>query len=188
MISIGDILIEEEINSTKFCCDLEKCKGACCTFPGDLGAPVLDEEIELIEGSYQAASKYLSEKSKDYIKKFGMIEGHKSRKTTVCIDRCDCVFVYYDGDIALCAIEKAYFNGETKFRKPISCHLFPIRVNHYGNNTYLYYQEFEECSAGRTKGEAENIPLIHSVKEALVRAYGEEWVNNYIAYLNSLKK
>ncbi len=187
MILVDNILVEEDLFEAKFCCDLQKCKGACCTFPGEYGAPLLEAEIELIEQNFPAITKYLSEKSKQYIEENGMYEGRENYRTTVCIDKRDCVFVYYDGELALCAFEKAYLNGEIKFRKPISCHLYPIRVKKFGNEL-LHYSQIEECKDAREKGEREDIPLFDSLEEALRRKFGDEWVALLKEYINSKKQ
>lgn len=174
MIVIDNVLIDESIIRANFSCDLKKCHGACCTFPGDFGAPLKDEELALIEQAAPFAMEYLSDKAKKTIAKNGIYEGRPGKYTTNCINKKDCVFVYYDGKIALCALEKAYMDGKTEFRKPISCHLFPIRVGNFGGE-YLYYEKIDECEPGRDMGSRERITLCNSLKDSLTRAYGEEW-------------
>ncbi|TAL67240.1 MAG: DUF3109 family protein [Bacteroidetes bacterium] len=181
MILIDNILLEEEITETSFSCDLDKCKGACCTFPGKYGAPLKDEEIDLINNNLESAKKFLSEKSIDYIDRHGFYEGNKGDYSTVCIDKKDCVFVFYKNSVAKCALEKAYFNGESNFRKPISCHLFPIRINNTGRK-YLYFQNIPECKPALKKGKSEKIELVNFSREALIRAYGEDWYNKISEY------
>ena len=109
----------------------------------------------------------------------GFYEGREGKYTTVCINKKDCVFVYYEGKIALCALERAFSDGKTNFRKPISCHLFPIRVGNYGGK-YIYYEKIEECEAAVCKGRKEHKYLGCSVKDSLIRAFGEEWTNKLI--------
>lgn len=181
MILIDNVLINEEIFSTKFRCDLKNCKGACCTFPGESGAPVFFDEIEEIERLYPIFSKYMPEKSKEYVAENGFWEKDGKAFSLKCINKRDCVFVYYDGDIAKCSIEKAFHNGEIEFRKPISCHLFPIRVANYGGD-YLHYEQFDECEPGRVRGKAESYQLIENVKSAIIRKYGEEFYNKLLLY------
>lgn len=182
MVLLDDVLIDDDILNKKFCCDLKKCKGACCTFYGEFGAPVLDEEVKLMREVLPIASKYLSQRSLNYIEEYGIIEGTHGNYTTVCIDNKDCVFVYWEDGIAFCAIEKAFLNGETKFRKPISCHLFPIRVAHW-NNGQLYFSHIDECKPALKKGAKENIQLTECVKDALIRNYGLEWYENLEKYI-----
>ncbi|MFP4369454.1 MAG: DUF3109 family protein [Bacteroidota bacterium] len=174
MIKIDDILIDEDILKANFSCDLVKCKGACCTFPGKYGAPLNDNEVEKIKDSFSEALDYLSPASVQYIEKTGFIEGKPGHYTTMCIDARDCVFVFYEEGIAKCALEKAFFDGKTKFRKPVSCHLFPVREGNFGGK-YLYYERIKECSPAISKGEKENTKMPEFVKDALIRAYGRDW-------------
>ena len=184
MILIDNIFVDEDITNVKFSCDLNRCKGACCTFPGELGAPVLDSEIKQIEAATEAASVYLSKKSLEIIKSRGVIEGTPGDYSTVCINKKDCVFVYYEGAIAKCSLERAYFDGKSDFRKPISCHLFPIRIRDKGGPV-LYYQRIQECSPAIDKGEKDKIVMYKFLEEALVRKYGEEWYRKFIGYMES---
>lgn len=184
MILINEILVDEKISETHFSCDLTICKGACCTFPGEYGAPVLYDEIELIKASLPVAIEYLSQKSINAIEKEGMITEINGHYFTSCIDKKDCVFVYYDGDIALCSLEKAYLDGKSQFRKPVSCHLFPIRVANFGGE-YIYYEKIDECSPAIESGRKKNLKIFDSVKDALIRAFGEEWYDSYLDEINN---
>jgi hypothetical protein len=174
MFLIDNILVDKQIVTTPFLCETSKCKGACCTVKGGQGAPVLDEEIEQLEASVKPAWQYLSERSQTAIATNGIYEGVPGEYTTRCIDDADCVFVFYEGDVAKCAIEKAYFEGHGTFRKPISCHLFPIRITDY-HGPYLYYDKFEECAPALDYGKRHEVHIPEAVKEALIRAFGEEW-------------
>ncbi len=187
MIIVDNLLVDESIGSEYFDCDLNVCKGACCTFPGEYGAPVLDEEVEAVKNSFEIAKEYLSETTLEYIKEHGLIEGNEGIYTTVCIDKKDCVFVFYEGDVALCSIEKAYRDGKIKFIKPISCHLFPIRVGKFGGD-YLYYEKFDVCKPAPSYGKKNNTKIFESVKTALVRAYGQQWYDNYVSVLKNIAK
>ncbi len=185
MLYIRNILIEEDIVSSYFECNLQKCKGACCTFPGEFGAPLANEEIYAVEACLPQAMKYLSEKSKRYIEGNGWFDSSSNGLTTKCIGKKDCVFVYYDGKIAKCALEKAFFNKETVFRKPISCHLFPIRVSN-GKDKRLYYMQIDECKNARKTGKQNNIKLAEFLCEALKRAYGAEFYQDLKEYIDEL--
>jgi len=186
MILIDKILLDEDIISSEFLCDLSKCKGACCTFPGDKGAPVRDSEVQMLNQCLEAASEYLSKRNLKYIEKHGIVEGDKGNYTTVCINNRDCVFVYYDEGIAYCAIERAFLDGKISYRKPISCHLYPIRVGNF-NGDYLYYSRIEECKPAREYGKQNKVHLTKCVKDALVRAYGEKWYDVLAEYIDSKK-
>ncbi len=186
MFLIDTILVDESLAKVQFCCDLNKCKGACCTLPGGDGAPLLNEEVELVERSVEAASLYLSQRSKDEIAKRGSVSGSYGDYSTTCIDNRDCVFVFYDDGIAKCAIEKAHFDGLLEFRKPISCHLFPIRVGNFGGD-YISYQPFSACSPAVDKGKKENIYAVEMLREPLTRLYGSIWYDalcDHIATVN----
>lgn len=187
MLLIDKILIDEEITEVKFECDLNKCKGGCCTFPGELGAPLKDEEIIIMKNSLEVVSEYLSKKSKDEIKKHGFYQGRPGSHSTYCINKRDCVFVFYEDGIARCAFEKAYFEGKIAFRKPISCQLFPIRVANFGG-MYLYYQKFDECLTALDKGKENNTIMYKFLKEPIVRALGEEWYNTLSDYIDEHQK
>ncbi len=173
MISLDHLLLDEAVLTASFSCDLAACKGACCTLPGGSGAPLLDSEVDDVRGAVAAAWPYLSDKSRAQLEAEGPLEGFSGSYEVGVIDNKDCVFVRYEGDVATCAIERAWHNGESTFRKPLSCHLFPIRVATFGG-PYLHYQVFEECEPGRVLGAKLRRPLVESVKDALVRAYGVE--------------
>ncbi len=187
MILLDQVLINEDILSTNFQCDLKQCKGACCTFPGESGAPITSEEIKIVEELYPVFQKYMPESSKKYVEENGFWEKDGTFLGLKCIDKKDCVFVFYEDDVAKCSIEKAYHNGEVEFRKPLSCHLFPIRVANYGGDM-LHYEQFDECKPGRETGVKNKTPLIKSVKSALVRKYGEEFYNKLELYMESKNK
>lgn len=179
MISLDYLLIDEAVLGARFSCDVHRCKGACCTLPGGAGAPVLDSEVDFIRNAQAAAEKYLSEKSKRVLRELGPVEGHAGDWTTVCIDDKDCVFAAYENEVAVCTLEKAWHAGESPFRKPLSCHLFPIRIADFGG-PYIFYEQFAECKPGRQLGERNNIKLLEAVREALIRAVGEDMYNKII--------
>lgn len=179
MIQIKNVLIDEDIHKTYFDCDLSKCKGGCCTFPGEMGAPLLEEELELIHQALPEAKKYLSEKHIDIIEKEGFYQNSFDSLTTQTVNDEACVFVYFEGDVALCALEKAYREGRSDFKKPISCHLFPIRVGDFSGD-YLYYEKFDVCKPALPNGRKKKIKIHQSVKEALIRKYGETWYKEYV--------
>lgn len=183
MFTILDNVADNALATTRFACDLNACKGACCTTPGGRGAPLEENEVALVKESIPAASKYLSERNRLIIASQGAVEGRRGDHATRCIDERDCVFVYYDGSAAKCAIEKAYFNGETSFRKPISCHLFPIRISSVFDMDYLRYEHIDECNPALENGRKQGIPLYKFLKEALTRAYGEEFYAELVAQI-----
>jgi hypothetical protein len=173
--------VSRELGTTEFACDLSVCKGACCTMPAAAGAPILPSEIAELERVFPVVRKYLSEDSLKTIEQKGVWEQDSDGSLTIpAIRGRDCVFVRYDegSDIAFCAIEKAYREGEIEgFPKPISCHLFPIRIYPTAENSYeILYEEIRECKGGRARGKKERIPLLDFLASPLVRALGTERV------------
>jgi hypothetical protein len=184
------------LGTTNFACDLSVCKGACCTMPADAGAPILQSEIAELERVFPIVKKYLSEESLAAITKMGLWQREPNGSHTIpAIKGRDCIFVMYDNvnspsyeaernrrglgggeRIAYCAIERAYRNGEIDgFPKPISCHLFPIRIYPTGENTFeIVYEAISECKGGRARGKREHIPLLDFLESPIARAIGDE--------------
>jgi hypothetical protein len=186
MISLDHLLLQEEVLTARFACDLNACKGACCTLEGGAGAPLLDSEVRALRESVPKAMPYLNERSRSYLDTHDPVEGAPGSHSVACIDDKDCVFAFREGGIARCSIERAHAEGSSTFRKPISCHLFPIRVANFGG-PYLHYDQFEECAPGRAHGAATDTLLVESVRNALVRAYGEETTTKIIDAANELR-
>jgi len=174
IVQIENILVGREIAKTEFACDLKKCKGACCTIDSTYGAPLMNEELEKIENILEIVKDYLPEEHKSEIDAKGFYEKKENELMTKSFNNKACVFVYFENDIARCGIEKAFLDGKTDFRKPISCHLFPIQISDFGGEV-LRYEKFKECSPAIEKGEKENINLIDFLKESLIRKYGHNW-------------
>ena len=178
-IEIEDIIVNKDIFETKFSCDLQACKGACCTMPSEYGAPIIQQEIEIIGGILDTICEYLPSKSAEQIKKSGFWEEKNDALMVKSVSNRDCVFAYFEGDIAKCAIEKAYFENKVDFRKPISCHLFPIRVNDFGGHV-LKYEEYKECAPALKRGKETNLTVLEFCKDALIRAYGEQFYESLV--------
>ena len=173
-IVVKDVILRQELIDTKFACDLGKCKGACCTLESEYGAPLLDDEISQIQDSLAAAKIYLSESHLSKLEQDGFFEKKNGKLLVSSINNKECVFAFFESGIAKCSLEKAYIEGKTNFRKPISCHLFPIRVSKFGGDV-LRFEEFSECSPALEKGNKENISLIDFCKDALTRRYSKNW-------------
>ncbi len=171
------LIIDDNVKTTQFACDLNRCKGACCTLPGGRGAPITDAECAEIERASPIAMKYLSEKSRTRIAEAGLWEGEDGFRALECIDEKDCVFVFYENTIAKCALERAYLNGETTFRKPPSCNLFPIRIARERDAEHIYIEHIPECVDGYRNGEKLKIRAVDFLREPLIRAYGEDITN-----------
>ena len=171
--------IDDRIFELKFSCDVAKCKGACCTIEGTLGAPLKREELKEIKENIEAAKKYLTEVNRNVIEKEGYYVEYEGKLWMNNVNDNDCVFSYYEGDIAKCSFQKAYNNGEISFKKPISCELFPIRV--YGeNSTDLMYEKSYFCEDALEKGKEENITIFEYVGDAIKREFGSEFYNENI--------
>ncbi|MCL5030047.1 MAG: DUF3109 family protein [Bacteroidetes bacterium] len=174
VIPVKDVLIRSEIAEIKFACDLNKCKGACCTLESEFGAPLLKEEVDQIKSVLEVVKDYLPAKHKEEIDEFGFYELKHGELMTASVNNKACVFVYYENGIAKCGIERAFLDGKIKLRKPISCHLFPIRVSKFGGDI-LRFEKFSECSFALENGAKNNIKLVDFCKDALERLYGKKW-------------
>jgi hypothetical protein len=174
MVIVDNTMVDDEVTSTTFCCNLKACKGVCCCLEGGRGAPLMDDEVALIAEAFPHARQYLGPKSMEIIAEEGLVEGWVGSYATPCIDNRECVYVYFDEGIARCAFERAYAEGKTRWQKPLSCHLFPIRVRHVGH-TLVRYEKLPECHPAREHGAASNIALVDFLKEPLIRAFGEPW-------------
>lgn len=173
LVQIGDIIFGKEIANVKFACDLSKCKGACCTLDSEFGAPLLEDEIVQIEIVLDKVKEYLPAQHIEEIEQNGFFEIKDKEIMTRSLENKSCVFVFYENNIARCGIEKAFLDGKINFRKPISCHLFPIRISDFGGDV-LRFEKFTECSPALEKGEKEKIKLIDFLKDSLIRKYGEK--------------
>lgn len=175
MIEIQAMRVEEPVTSAKFRCDLERCHGACCCIAGWRGAPLADAEIAEMRNAVPHATRFLSERNRTILAVKGAYEGRPGDLATVCVDDRECVFVYFDNrGIARCAFERAFEEGLTTWRKPISCHLFPIRVRNDGRD-FLHYEEIPECQPARARGDAEHVAVYDFLREPLTRLYGAAW-------------
>lgn len=178
ILRVGDVLLSSEIIDTFFCCDLSACGGACCV-EGESGAPVLDQEQDLVCETFGLIEPYLDEESRAYIGRTGlMYTDMDGDLVTNIIDGGRCVFTCSEPDGSCrCAFEKAYSEGKNQiFYKPISCHLYPIRMSQVGESIALNYHRWAPiCEPARALGGKLGIRLYQFVKEPLIRAFGEEW-------------
>ena len=179
ILPVGNILVRKEITETHFKCDLLKCKGACCTFESRYGAPLKWDEVNVINGILNEVIKYIPERHRAEIEEKGFYEVKQDEPLLRSIDDRACVFVFYENGIAKCGMEKAFLEGKTDFRKPISCHLFPIRVSDFGGDV-LRFEKIEECKPAIELGEKENITVAEFCEDSLTRLYGEEWYSQFM--------
>ncbi len=173
---IEDILVSDDVLTEAFACDLEACKGACC-WKGDFGAPLDLEEVETLQRILPEIQRFLSPAGLSVIQSEGTSVYFEDlgKPGTPLIDGGPCAYLTFDRlGVAQCGIEKAWEAGETQFRKPISCHLYPIRVLGHPAAGYeaLNYERWEICSAACSRGKQTRMPLYVFAREALVRKYG----------------
>jgi hypothetical protein len=176
MILIDDTVISSDIADEFFVCDLAKCKGACCV-EGDLGAPLEEEELEILERIQEEIKPFLSEVGLKEIEKMGAwVKDDDGDFSTPVIEGRECAYALYDEKGHLkCGIEQAYFAGKTDFRKPISCHLYPIRLAKLADYTALNYDRWSICSDACSNGSSLGVPIYVFLKEPLIRKFGEKW-------------
>ncbi len=194
MIAINNVLVSDQIVSEQFVCDLNKCKGACCV-DGDAGAPLDKSELKYIDEVFDKVLPYLNEKSKKEIEKQGrFVYDREYGWVTPTINSQICVYGIVDKNgIVKCGIEQAYLDGKIKWKKPISCHLFPVIVKKSsdGVTEYANYEPREDnCKAACSLGKKLKVPVYQFLKEPLVRKFGEEFyqaLEATAAHLNSKK-
>ena len=176
MIQIDDVLVSVDCLSEKFCCDLEACKGICCV-EGDAGAPVDLDEVAGIEEALPEVWPMLSASAQAVIDRQGVAyTDEEGDLVTSIVNGKDCVFTCYDeAGHCYCALEKAYREGRTAFFKPLSCHLYPIRLKKIGDGVALNYHRWEVCKMAVEKGRRLNLPVYRFLREPLVRRFGEAW-------------
>jgi hypothetical protein len=178
MIQIDGTIVSMDVATRNFQCELSKCKGACC-IQGDSGAPMEEHETRLLENELEAIKPYMRQEGIEAIEEQGLpyMTDSDGDVVTVLVNNKECSFVIFENGTAKCAIEKAYFDGKTNFRKPLSCHLYPVRTKKYKDFEGVNYDQWEICKPAVVNGKRNNTPLYIFLREALVRKYGEEWYN-----------
>jgi hypothetical protein len=183
VIQIGNAIISDDIAEKFFVCDLSKCKGACC-IEGDAGAPLSEEEATILAEIYPHVKPFLSKKGIAEIEKQGTsLVDEDGDITTPTIGNRECVYAIYEKGTLKCGIEKAWQEGAVKFQKPISCHLYPIRIGQYDNFEALNYERWHICNPACKHGEALQVPLYKFLKDPLVRKYGAAWYDELVAVI-----
>lgn len=175
MIEIGNTIIGFDVLEQKFHCDLSKCNGACCVH-GDSGAPLEKEELKIVEDLIPIVTKYMTRGGRKAIKEFGPhLVDCDGDDVTPLINGRECAYTHFKKGIARCAFETAYNEGESNFMKPISCHLYPVRIKKYTNFEGINYDKWEICEPARKLGQEKAFPLYKMLKEPFIRKYGEVW-------------
>ena len=177
MLVIGDKIVSLDILKEDFACNLNACKGACC-WEGDYGASLGAGEDVILEDIKDKITPFMREEGIAHMKAHGTSQFYEEPKVlgTPILEDGACIYLTYTKEgIGLCAIEQAYFAGEVVFRKPVSCHLYPIRVKKDFDNGFerLDYYRWDICDPACAKGKKENIPVYKFLKGAIIRKYGE---------------
>ena len=176
MIQIDDKLISEDLFSEEFVCNLAKCKGICCV-EGDAGAPLDEEETRILDEIYPKIKPYLRPEGIQAIEEQGTYTlDFEGDLVTPLVNNAECAYVIFDEKgYTKCAIEKAYEDGVIDWQKPISCHLYPIRIKEYSNFSAINYHEWDICSDACTLGKELGVKVYQFLKKPLIRKYGEDF-------------
>ena len=175
MIQIGRAILSLDVIEKQFVCDLDKCKGICCV-EGDSGAPLTKKETKILKKIYNKVKPFMTTEGIAEIEKQGThITDFEGDDVTPLVNNKECAYVTYKDGITICAIEKAYLAGKVKFKKPISCHLYPIRVTEYTEIDAVNYDIQSICKDACFLGEKLKVPVYKFLKEPLIRKYGEDW-------------
>jgi len=176
MIEVQGTLVHEDVVVENFVCNLNKCKGACC-IEGDSGAPLELSELAVLDEIYPHVKPYMTEKGIATIEENGtFVKDFEGDYTTPCVDtRKECAYVTWENGITKCAIEKAYEDGKIAWKKPISCHLYPIRITNYPEFDVLHYDRWNICSPACAFGNELKVSVYEFLKEPLIRKYGADW-------------
>ena len=176
LISIGKTLFSTEVLEEQFVCDLQKCKGECC-IAGDSGAPLEESELEEIDKYYVVVKPYLQAEAIESIEKLGhyLIDSDNDWVTPLVHGNRECVYTVFENGIAKCSFEKAFFEGKIPFRKPVSCHLYPVRITKFKTYDAVNYDRWDVCAAACKLGKSLKVPVYKFLKDSLIRKYGEDW-------------
>ncbi len=176
MFQLGKTILSEEILEQDFVCNLSACKGACCV-DGEAGAPLEDRETQILIDIYQDVKPFLREEGRAAIEAQGaFVKGEDGEWETPLVDGSECAYVVFsENGTAKCGIEEAYNNGVIGWKKPVSCHLYPVRVKEYTQLTAVNYHKWEICDPACHLGASLKVPIYKFVKDALIRKFGKAW-------------
>jgi len=184
MISLPPALISDDLKEVFFCCDMEKCKGACCV-EGDAGAPLEEEEISLLDDYLDEIKSFMTPEGIGEIERIGVFDyDAEGRFVTPLIEGLECAYIFFTDGIARCAIEEAFQKKKIPFPKPISCHLYPLRISTIGNEDAVNYNKWYICDKALVKGYRDKIPLYLFLQDALIRKYGRNWFNRFVKLIS----
>ena len=189
ILEIGDVLVSSDIITECFCCDLDKCKGACCV-EGDAGAPVTLEEIACIEDALDTVWQEMSATAQAVVDRQGVAyTDPEGDLVTSIVGGKDCVFTCYEDGCCLCALEKAHRAGRIEFCKPVSCALYPIREKSFASGlTALNYNRWDVCRDAVAKGRELGLPVYRFLETPLRRRFGDEWYEELCAVAEEIRQ
>ncbi|MDX5325948.1 MAG: DUF3109 family protein [Bacteroidota bacterium] len=175
MIEIGNALVSEDVLEKEFVCNLGACHGACC-IEGDAGAPLEKNEVDLLKEIYPIVREYMRPEGIAAVEEQGTsVVDWDGEKVTPLVKGKECAYVIFEGKVAKCAIEKAWEEKRIPFKKPISCHLYPIRITRYTTFEAVNYNKWDICSPACDLGHELKVPVYRFLKDSLIRKYGEQW-------------
>ena len=186
MLAIQNTIVSRDVIEKQFVCDLNKCKGACCV-AGESGAPLDEAELNIIDDVFDKIEPYLTPRGRKALKKQGhyLMDGDSEWVTPLINEVEECAYTIYDDNkVAMCAFEKAYNEGVIPWRKPISCHLYPIRIKKLKDYDAVNYEKWSVCKPACKLGEQLQVPVYKFVKDALIRKYGQAWYDELCAVAN----
>lgn len=176
MLVIDDIMVSDDLYLVRFCCPVQRCLGACCV-AGDAGAPLEEEEISLLEDYLEDITPYMTDRGRDAISQQGVFDYDAfGNFVTALVQDAECAFCNFtEKGIAWCTIEKAFEEGKIPFQKPISCHLYPVRISRYDDFEAVNYHKWQICKPALKQGKKDGLMLYRFLKPSLIRKYGKEW-------------
>jgi len=188
MLRINDTIFSFDVLEKRFHCDLPRCLGNCCRY-GDSGAPLLNSEVQIINEIWPVVKKYLRPEGIRVIEESGTsVNDFENERVTPLINNEECAYTIMNDNIYKCAIEKAWSDGKISFQKPLSCHLFPVRIKHFSDFRAVNYQELDICSTACERGKEEGIYVYEFLKKPLIRALGKDIYNELAIAAEELRK
>lgn len=179
MFQLGKTIVSEDLLSREFSCNLKSCKGACCVH-GDAGAPLEKEEVEILKEIYPNVKPFLRPEGIQAIESQGVfVTSKQGELETPLVHGAECAYVIFDDKhTALCGIEEAYNQGKIDWKKPVSCHLYPVRVKAYSQFSAVNYHKWQICDSACALGRELKMPVYQFVKDALIRKFGQKWYDD----------
>ena len=188
MIQLEDKIISRDLFTEHFFCHLEKCKGNCCVY-GDSGAPLEEDETVLLEKYLAGIKLHMRAEGIRAVGEHGAwVTDDDGEKVTPLVENEECAYALFEDGIARCAIEQAFVEGDIPIQKPVSCHLYPVRISRLNNGLALNYHRWTICEPARVLGKMKNIPVFRFVKDALIRAFGKGFYDDMESVYREIKK